>query len=80
MTGPIVDSFSVEGATYQRRMVSCGKERCRKGCASGTPAHGPYWYAVKWSNTLQRTRSIYIGKHAPKLTTLMNRPEMKEDF
>lgn len=23
---------------------SCGNKGCRKGCASGEPSHGPYWY------------------------------------
>ncbi len=78
----IVATFSVEGVTYERRFTACGKERCRKGCASGVPSHGPYWYSYVWEKDPKtgkagKTKARYVGKDAPKLETLASRPEMR---
>jgi hypothetical protein len=64
---PIVEELHVEGITYQRKFIVCGKERCRKGCATGRASHGPYWYAIHWDAKTGKTKSKYIGKHAPSL-------------
>jgi len=66
----IVQTMHVEGITYQRRMVDCGKARCRKGCASGRAAHGPYWYAVVWNPKTGKSRTEYVGKNEPTLTRI----------
>jgi len=63
----ITQTMHVEGITYQRRLVVCGKERCRKGCASGRASHGPYWYAVHWNAKTGKSKTIYIGKNEPTL-------------
>jgi predicted ATPase/DNA-binding SARP family transcriptional activator len=49
--------------TYQHRMVRCTRPSCEKGCRTGIPSHGPYWYAY-WREG-DRVRSRYLGKHAP---------------
>ena len=64
---PVVEELHVEGITYQRKFIACGKERCRKGCNAGRASHGPYWYAVQWNPKTGKTKSIYIGKVAPSL-------------
>lgn len=64
---PVVEELHVEGITYQRKFISCGKERCKKGCASGRASHGPYWYAVQWNAKTGKTKSMYVGKTAPSL-------------
>jgi hypothetical protein len=68
----VVATTHIEGVTYQRKFVSCGKERCRKGCASNPPrpSHGPYWYAVSWNPKTGKTAQHYIGKNEPKITEL----------
>jgi len=83
---PIVQTVHLEGVTYQRKFTDCGKSVCRKGCADGRPAHGPYWYAVVWkpargtaamkSGETGRTKTIYVGKELPKVESIMDRPEM----
>jgi len=83
---PIVAVVHVEGITYQRMFVLCGKERCRKGCAGGRASHGPYWYAKHWlaprgkaalDGKPGRTKTVYVGKHLPNLIDLADRPEMQ---
>lgn len=64
---PVVEELHVEGITYQRKFISCGKDRCRKGCAEGRASHGPYWYAVTWNAKTGKTKSTYVGKQAPSL-------------
>jgi hypothetical protein len=64
---PVVEELHVEGITYQRKFISCGKEVCRKGCASGRASHGPYWYAVTWNPKTQKTKTTYVGKEPPTL-------------
>ena len=71
----VVESFAVEGVTYQLRFVACGKDRCRKGCAGGKPSHGPYWYAILHDTKRNKTRTVYKGKRLPPLETLANQPE-----
>jgi len=66
----------VEGITYQQRFITCGKERCRKGCRRGVPSHGPYWYAFAWIKG--KARSYYVGKVLPRLEMLADRPERIE--
>lgn len=66
----VVATTHLEGITYQRKFIACGKERCRKGCASGTPSHGPYWYAIQWNPKTGKTKALYIGKNEPKITEL----------
>jgi len=53
--------------TYQQRMKYCYRTTC-KGCRSGIPSHGPYWY-VSWREG-GRVRSRYLGKQAPPGYTL----------
>jgi len=48
--------------TYQRRMKYCNRATCAP-CRSGTPSHGPYWYA-SWREG-GRVRSLYLGKQTP---------------
>jgi len=48
--------------TYQRRMKYCTRTTCAP-CRSGTPNHGPYWYA-SWREG-GRVRSLYLGKQTP---------------
>lgn len=48
--------------TYQRRMKYCNRTTCAP-CRSGTPSHGPYWYA-SWREG-ERVRSLYLGKQTP---------------
>ena len=74
----VVETVHVEGITYQRRLVACGKDRCRKGCASGRPSHGPYWYAVVWDPKREKSRTHYVGKQLPRLDTLADRPDLNE--
>ena len=62
---PVVEELHVEGITYQRKFIACGKDRCRKGCAQGRASHGPYWYAIQWNPKTSKTTSTYIGKNAP---------------
>jgi hypothetical protein len=62
---PVVEELHVENITYQRKFISCGKERCKKGCASGKASHGPYWYAIQWNPKTSKTTSTYVGKNAP---------------
>jgi hypothetical protein len=50
----VVETKIIEGITYQRARVSCGKKRCSK-CP-----HGPYWYARVWIR--QKRVRVYIGK------------------
>lgn len=64
---PVVEELHVEGITYQRKFIACGKDVCRKGCAQGRASHGPYWYAVTWNAKTGKTKSTYIGKQAPSL-------------
>lgn len=71
----VTETTHVEGITYQKRYVRCGKERCRKGCADGVPSHGPYWYAVGWNPTTGKSFTVYKGKELPKLETLLAQPE-----
>jgi len=66
----IVATTHIDGTTYQRKFIACGKDRCRKGCASGKPSHGPYWYAFKHDPNTGRTAWKYIGKHEPKITEI----------
>ena len=68
--GPIVQTAHVEGITYQRKFITCGKcSRCK-----AAPAHGPYWYAVFRSKGA--TKSKYVGKKLPRIDQLADRPEM----
>jgi hypothetical protein len=67
---PIVQTMHVEGITYQRKFIACGKLSCRKGCASGRPSHGPYWYAIQHNPKTGKTRALYVGKQEPSLTTI----------
>ncbi|MGD9603911.1 MAG: hypothetical protein AB7O21_19625 [Gammaproteobacteria bacterium] len=69
-TPAIVSTMHIEGITYQRRFVSCGKDRCRKGCASGTPSHGPYWYAIMWNPKTGKTSAKYVGKNEPRISEI----------
>ena len=48
--------------TYQQRMKYCNRATCAS-CRSGTPSHGPYWYA-SWREG-GRVRSLYLGKPTP---------------
>jgi hypothetical protein len=66
----VVQTTHIEGVTYQRKFISCGKERCKKGCASGRPSHGPYWYATTWNAKTGKTKTVYVGKHEPKITEI----------
>ncbi len=50
------------GITYRQQYRRCGKATCSR-CADGGHGHGPYWYAFWWEGG--RTRSRYLGKHAP---------------
>ncbi len=68
----IVQTMHVEGITYQRKFIACGKERCRKGCADGRPSHGPYWYAMHWNAKTGKTKAVYVGKNEPSLTQISN--------
>jgi hypothetical protein len=69
-TTSIVQTMHVEGITYQRKFIACGKERCRKGCAEGRPSHGPYWYAMHWNPKTSKTKAVYVGKNEPSLTQI----------
>ena len=69
----IVKTLAVEGVTYQLKRISCGKARCRKGCAQGTPSHGPYWYAISWAGG--KTKQRYVGKELPRVDEMLERPE-----
>lgn len=72
---PLVESvIHVEGVTYQRRRVRCGKARCKRGCRSGEFGHGPYWYAFTSDNG--KTRAHYVGKELPRVDEFLARPEM----
>lgn len=73
----IVETVHVEGITYQRKFISCGRDRCRKGCASGEPSHGPYWYATVHDAAKKRAVTRYVGKTLPRLEDLADRPEVK---
>lgn len=66
----VVETTHIEGVTYQRKFIACGKERCKKGCASGRPSHGPYWYSAQWNPKTGKTQWRYIGKSEPKITEL----------
>lgn len=69
----IVRALSVgNGTTYQLRMIDCGKDKCRKGCAGGKPSHGPYWYAVKWNPETGRAKTQYLGKNEPSISDIAN--------
>src|SRR2546422_5377648 len=48
--------------TYQQQMKYCNRATCTR-CRSGTPSHGPYWYA-SWREG-GRVRSRYLGKQTP---------------
>ncbi len=69
----VVETTHIEGITYQRKFISCGKERCRKGCASGRPSHGPYWYAAQWNPKTSKTKWTYVGKVEPRITEIADR-------
>ncbi len=75
-TANIAATMHVEGITYQHRYTSCGKARCRKGCRSGEPSHGPYWYSVSWNPKTKKTVVYYVGKQLPRVDELLDRPEM----
>ena len=75
---PILETVHVEGITYQRKLINCGKERCRKGCAAGRPSHGPYWYAISWNDKLSKTVAHYVGKELPRVDEFLDRPEMNK--
>lgn len=60
----------VHGVTFAQQLINCGKDRCRKGCASGRASHGPYWYAYGWSRKTGKERSLYIGKELPSVDKL----------
>lgn len=62
--------MSIAGVTFQLRLVTCGKSSCRKGCAAGRPSHGPYWYAIRWNPETGKSRTVYVGKEEPNLTTV----------
>ena len=49
-------------ASFIKKYVSCGKERCKK-CKTG-PGHGPYWYRV-WRDETGRVRTKYEGRAEP---------------
>lgn len=53
----ILAAVSLAGVTYQRKMIQCGKPRCRRW-------HGPYWYAF-WKSD-GSTKCKYIGKRLPR--------------
>lgn len=72
----VEETTHVEGVTYQKRYVKCGKERCKKGCRSGVPSHGPFWYAFSWNPKLQKSTAHYVGKELPRVDELLDRPEM----
>jgi hypothetical protein len=72
----ILKTLAVESVTYQLKMISCGKARCRKGCAIGNPSHGPYWYAVTWENG--KTKQRYVGKELPRIDAMLERPEFTD--
>lgn len=74
---PVVEELHVEGITYQRKFISCGKEVCRKGCASGRASHGPYWYSVVWNPKTGKAKSAYIGKQAPSLHQIAAQVEVE---
>src|SRR5260370_28042415 len=59
----MADSRATGHVTYQQRMKFCTSPACGKGCRSGIPSHGPYWYA-SWREG-GRVRSRYLGKQAP---------------
>lgn len=44
------------------KMVSCGKDSCKK--CRDCPAHGPYWY-LYYLNEHGRSTSKYLGKTLP---------------
>jgi uncharacterized protein DUF6788 len=69
----VVRTLSVEGVTYQLKMINCGKPRCRKGCSRGLSPHGPYWYATTWTGAKTKTR--YVGKELPRVDEMLERPE-----
>jgi predicted ATPase/DNA-binding SARP family transcriptional activator len=60
----MVGADSPPGAqiSYRRQYRHCGKATCSR-CAAGGLGHGPYWYAFWWEGG--RSRSRYVGKHAP---------------
>ena len=66
----VLRTFNIESITYQQRLVVCGKDRCRKGCASGRASHGPYWYAVHWNAKTGKSKTVYIGKNEPTLARI----------
>lgn len=69
----IEKTLAVEGVTYQLKKISCGKQRCKKGCARGVPSHGPYWYAISWERGKVKQR--YVGKELPRVDAMLERPE-----
>lgn len=75
----IVRTMNVEGISYQLRLVTCGKDRCRKGCASGRPSHGPYWYRATWSRTAKKETWKYIGKNEPTLADITRHIDEKHE-
>jgi hypothetical protein len=61
----VAEKRSRSGVLYQREYVRCGKARCKRCASSAT--HGPYWYAYRWSSTLSRVVSTYIGREFAEL-------------
>lgn len=58
-----VETFLIEGRTYELRYVNCGKKNCtRCNTPNGpVPSHGPYWYLGVPRN--KKWFRLYIGKH-----------------
>lgn len=76
---PIVQTMHVEGITYQRKFIACGKERCRKGCAEGRASHGPYWYRARWNPKTGNATWHYHGKDEPSLSEITNHVNTEDE-
>jgi hypothetical protein len=50
-----------ETATFERRLVNCGKARC--GQCQRAASHGPYWFAT-WK-VEGKMKHRYVGKTRP---------------
>ena len=66
------ESLGTHRVTYQHRMKFCSRPSCAKGCRSGVPSHGPYWYA-SWREG-GRVRTRYLGKQVPPGTPAIDEP------
>jgi len=73
----VLQAMHIEGVTYQLKLVSCGKLHCRKGCASGRPSHGPYWYRATWNPKTKKTTWRYHGKREPTIAEIQTHVDEK---